>query len=98
MMDEERRQQNDATAETIVAGWQAGYAAGVADAKPLRDALDFCVLALNDWLHVHAETECSPDDVARSKSRIKERGGTIAYIAEVLATTRAALAATEPKP
>jgi len=55
---------------------------------------DFALLAMNDWLHQYAPEHCNPDDVARTRSRIEYRGGTIAYITGVLESLRAALAAT----
>ena len=60
-------------------------------AEKMREALEFSDLAINDWLHVYASEECGKDHVARSLSRIKERGGTLAYIAEVTMTNKQAL-------
>lgn len=56
-----------------------------------REALEQSVLALEDWLHTYAPDECGKDDVARTVSRIWNRGGTLAYIAEVQHANRQAL-------
>jgi hypothetical protein len=62
--------------------------------RVLREALEFSMQALDDWLHVHAPDECNANDVARSRSRISKYG-TIGYIATVQEGNRKALA---PKP
>lgn len=39
--------------------------------------------ALNDWLHVYAPIESGEENVKETYNRIKEKGGTIAYIANL---------------
>lgn len=56
-----------------------------------NDALAFAELALNDWVTTYASDLCDPDDLVRALSRISNRGGTLAYIGEVLEEVRAAM-------
>ena len=56
----------------------------------LEAALEFAQLAIDDLLHLHAAELCDDDAVARTRSRVKERGGSLAYIAEVQQTLRVA--------
>lgn len=62
-----------------------------ADLAECRGALELSVLAIDDWLHTYADDLCNENDVARSRSRIQSRGGTLAYIAEVQQANRKAL-------
>jgi hypothetical protein len=62
--------------------------------EKMREALERSMVAIDDWLHVYAEDECRPEDVAASRARLNEHG-TLAYIAEVQAANRAALSEME---
>jgi hypothetical protein len=49
--------------------------------------------ALLDWLHCYAADQCATLDVMISRDRIKEQGGTLAYIARTRELIKEALAA-----
>lgn len=57
----------------------------------LRAALERSVVAINDWLHQYASELCNEKDVLETWKRIRENGGTLAYIAQVQEQNRAAL-------
>lgn len=65
-------------------------AALMAKVARLEAALEFAQLAIDDLLHLYAAELCDDDAVARTRSRVTERGGTLAYIAEVQASLRTA--------
>lgn len=60
------------------------------NAKLAAALLDSSV-ALDDWLHTFAAELCNENAVAESYERIHERGGTLAYIADVQQNNRKAL-------
>jgi hypothetical protein len=47
----------------------------------MKELLEELAIALDDWLHIYASDMCDEKDVKESFKRIKENGGTIAYIA-----------------
>ena len=63
-----------------------------------KEALERSLLALNDWIHTYAPEMCDADDVARSRSRIRNQGGTLAYLADITLEVRQAIAALEEQP
>lgn len=54
-------------------------------------ALERSVIALDDWLHVHADDMCDPVKIMQARERINEYG-TLAYIARAQEQNRAAIA------
>lgn len=62
-----------------------------ADLTALADALRVSIVALDDWLNIHASDHCDERRVAEARTRINERG-TIYYISVVQKTNRDALA------
>lgn len=62
----------------------------------LLAAVRSSVIALDDWLNIHAEDFCGGSRVAEAKRRIGERG-TVAYIAEIQRINRAAIAHAEKR-
>lgn len=48
----------------------------------LRSSIKMAQTAINDWLHVHAPEECSPEVVAETRNRLSQFG-TAYYIAMV---------------
>lgn len=65
--------------------------------EELETALDTANTALEDWLHKYAPDECKQERVEETKKRISDAGGTLAYLANVFATIRRALAVREAK-
>lgn len=57
---------------------------------PLVEALKGSVIALDDWLNIHAAHHCDEKRVAEAEARVHECG-TIAYIADVQQKNEAAL-------
>ena len=60
-------------------------------AEAMEAALERADLALADWLHHYAPELCHKDDVARTRSRIANQGGTITYISDVAQEVRTAI-------
>ena len=54
--------------------------AAKSDLIPLLDLLN---TALGDWLHTYAPEFCDKKYVKESRNRIREKGGTLAYIADL---------------
>jgi hypothetical protein len=52
--------------------------------------------ALDDWLNTYAEDWCDPERVFDAKERIKDNGGTVAYIADTQVIIREAIANSLP--
>ena len=57
----------------------------------LAQALEKTQAALDVWLVTYASDFCRDSDVDNAKAAIREAGGTIAYVTDVLETARAAL-------
>lgn len=47
------------------------------------EALELSYVALNDWLHQYASEFCNEDGVKEAEARIREAGGTLAYITDI---------------
>lgn len=58
----------------------------------LAEALEQSELAIDDWLNIHASSECDAERVKEAWDRISSNSGTIAYIAKIQAINREALA------
>lgn len=58
----------------------------------LREALGASIQAIDDWLHQYAPDFCGKNYVVETHKRIIESGGTLAYITDVQAKNRQALA------
>ncbi len=52
--------------------------------QQLREALKRSSQALNDWLNVYASLFCDEKRVNEARKRIRDSGGTVAYIADVV--------------
>lgn len=52
----------------------------------LEKMVEIARVALNDWARTYAPEEYAPEYVLRSKNRIYDKGGTSAYIADLLQT------------
>ncbi len=63
----------------------------MATKKQLREALDRSRVAIDDWLNTYASEFCDEERVAEAGTRIRESGGTLAYIADVQEQNREAL-------
>ena len=59
--------------------------------RRMREALEQSVIAIDDWLHQYASEFCDMLSVEDTKRRISQKGGTLAYIADVQSANRAAL-------
>ena len=59
--------------------------------RRMREALEQSVIVIDDWLHQYASEFCDMLSVEDTKRRISQKGGTLAYIADVQSTNRAAL-------
>lgn len=57
----------------------------------LVKALQRSIVALDDWLNIHAADHCDPERVKAARERCRKEG-TLAYIADVQRQNRAALA------
>lgn len=66
------------------------------EVETLRKALERSIVALDDWLNLHAPDECNDQRVKEARERIS-KAGTLAYIAEVQSFNRAALARARAK-
>ena len=60
--------------------------------QELERALGDSIAALDDWRNTYAFDLVSADDCVESFRRIDEKGGTLAYIARLQESARAALA------
>ena len=65
--------------------------AAEAERDRLRDRLQASIVAIDDWLHQYAGEFCDEKYVAETIQRIRDNGGTLAYIADVQEANRAAL-------
>jgi len=63
----------------------------MATKKELRAALDRSRIAIDDWLNTYASEFCDEERVKEAGTRIREGGGTLAYIADVQEQNREAL-------
>lgn len=54
-----------------------------ASERALREALLKSNQALEDWIRCHAPEFCKEEHVAETRQRIREAGGTLAYIADL---------------
>lgn len=54
----------------------------------LEAALDTSLQAVMDWVSLYAPDECSEESVSAAKERIREAGGTLGYLADVLGVIR----------
>jgi hypothetical protein len=61
----------------------------------LLDSCKKAQIAITDWLHQYASELCDSDDVADSRIRIANAGGTIAYIADICEKNSIAIATAE---
>ena len=59
--------------------------------RRLRAALDRSRIAIDDWLNTYASEFCDEARVAEAGKRIRDEGGTLAYIADVQQQNREAL-------
>lgn len=59
----------------------------------LTEAVTESNLALDDWINTYAQDECDPGRVAEAKTRIRQGGGTLAYIAKLRQKNKTALTA-----
>ncbi len=59
--------------------------------RALRAALRRSMAALDDWINTYASKMCDKQRVEEAWQRIKDEGGTLAYIADVQAQNRKAL-------
>lgn len=50
----------------------------------LIEVLNSAITALDDWTNTYAEDFCDKNRVKEAKNRIKNSGGTIAYIADTV--------------
>lgn len=57
----------------------------------LRAALLASIVAIDDWLHCYAPEMCGAEYVKATTARLRESGGTLAYIADVQQANRAAV-------
>jgi len=62
-----------------------------AERDRLREAAQTASVALDDWIHSYAPEECGEPYVTETYKRIRNGGGTLAYIAEVQSELRTAL-------
>lgn len=60
--------------------------------RALQQALSLSVTALDDWLNTYASEFCKKERVDEAKKRIRDKGGTLAYIAKIQAKNREVLA------
>lgn len=58
----------------------------------LEAALDTSLQAVMDWVCLYAPDECSEESVSAAKERIREAGGTLGYLADVIGVIRDARA------
>jgi len=56
-----------------------------------NDALRASISALNDWTHMYAPAFCDERAVVESYHRIRDNGGTLAYIADTILQCKKAL-------
>jgi len=80
--------------------YDALYAELAAEREKVREACELSelsILMLNDWLHQYTPENCNDDDVTRTRSHIKHRGGTIGYITKGLERHCAFLTANKPR-
>ena len=61
--------------------------------RALRAALRRSMVALDDWINTYASEMCDKARVEEAWKRIKDEGGTLAYIADVQELNRKALKA-----
>lgn len=66
------------------------------DNARLRAVLNDCIVAIDDWLNTYAHDMCEDHRVQEARDRIAAHGGTLAYIARLQATNRAALKRENP--
>lgn len=57
----------------------------------LRSALEQSIVALDDWLHIHASEHCDAQRLSEAEHRVSEYG-TLSYITRVQEFNRAAVA------
>jgi len=63
----------------------------MATKKELQAALKRSEVAIEDWFNTYASEFCDEKKVAEARARVRESGGTIAYIADVQEQNREAL-------
>lgn len=54
------------------------------DKQKLLEALNAAITALDDWTNTYASDFCDESRVAEAWRRIKDNGGTVAYIADTV--------------
>lgn len=54
------------------------------DKQKLLEALNAAITALDDWTNTYASEFCDENRVKEAWKRIKDNGGTVAYIADTL--------------
>lgn len=62
------------------------------DKALVRQALEDSILSIDDWLNTYASEMCDQARVKEARERIREAGGTLAYIADIQEANRRALA------
>lgn len=63
--------------------------------KALREALERSKTALDDWINTYASEFCDEERVDEAGQRIREGGGTLAYLADIQKQNRDALKGAE---
>ena len=63
----------------------------MATKKDLQAALKRSEIAIEDWFNIYASEFCDEKRVAEARARIRENGGTLAYIADVQKQNKEAL-------
>lgn len=54
------------------------------DKQKLIETLNAAITALDDWTNTYASEFCDENRVAEARKRIKDNGGTVAYIADTV--------------
>ena len=74
-----------------IAHWQEQVRNLKAERILTRAILRECEIALTDWVRTFAPSECGKAHVNESIARIMDAGGTLIYVARLLARIRKAL-------
>lgn len=57
----------------------------------LEGLTERAVVALDDWIHMYASEHCDEERVRQAGARIRQHGGTLAYVGTIISDARAAL-------
>ena len=60
----------------------------LAEGKVRDELLDRCRIALDDWINTYAAELCDEERVQEAGKRIADNGGTLAYVARLIADIR----------